>query len=249
MAKTPGASNSNTCDSSAAPCLTIQGAVNKVPGGSLGVRINVGAGTYNESVNIYYHRAMEIRGDCSNLSAVQIVTTSVAFSIQDKVIVILHCFTISTSVAGATGIHGRQEPIIDISQIRFGGFPSGVHISMQERSKLSCLPGPNGEPIIVTGSGADVFAAANQQTQLFLNCPISFEGSTGQTYIYFTQCEKLSLCEYTGLAWTGLDVTGKQFYCDNSDLTQPAGSPPSGYFKSFWKGYDNADFALQDTVV
>jgi len=232
--------DSNACNTPASPCATIQGAINKVPGGSLGVDIHVAHGSYPAPINIYYHRAMRIVGNCSDIAAVEIKTSGVAIWVQDHAIGIVQCLTISATGPGATGIAGRQYSIIDIDRIRFGAFPNGQNIALSEDSKLSCLPGPSVEPVILTGSGSATFAVASGGSKLYLNCPISFEGDDPQTFTYFTQCVELSICNYTGLAWRGPDIIGKQFNCDNSDLTKPSGQPPLGYSKSIpGDGFDD----------
>src|SRR5262249_34273285 len=92
--------DANECASPAAPCLTIQAAINKVPGGSLGVDITVASGSYAENINIFYARAMRIVGDCNDLSAVQILTNGTGIWIQDHAIAIIQCLTITATVAG-----------------------------------------------------------------------------------------------------------------------------------------------------
>ena len=234
-------SDTNDCTSPAAPCLTIQAAVNKVPGGSLGVDISVGPGSYAESVNIFYARAMRIVGNCNDLSAVQILTNGTAIWVQDHAIGIIQCLTITATVVGAVGIAARQFPIVDIDRVRFSGFPQGHQIAISESSRLSCLHGPNGEPVVVTG-GSHTFAAAAGGSHLYLNCPISFEGTSNQAFSYFTQCTELSVCKYSELSWTGPSITGKQLNCDNSDITLPSGTPPAGFTASIpGTGVDNPD--------
>src|SRR5262245_50237348 len=90
-------SDSNPC-TQAAPCLTIQAAVNKVPLGTI-AGIRIGDGIYNEAVNIYYHRAVAISGNCSNLSGVTVAPPAgnAAFTIQDHAITSLTCLTIAGS--------------------------------------------------------------------------------------------------------------------------------------------------------
>src|SRR5262245_56237215 len=233
-------SDTNACTSHAAPCLTINGAIAKVPGGSLGTSIDVSAGIYSETVDIFYFRAVELRGDCSNLAAVEIRTTGVGIAVQDHAIGILRCLTITATVNGAAGIESRQYGIVDIDRIRFSGFPFGVHILVRESSRLACQPGPSGEPILVTGAAA-IFAAARFGSHLTLNCPVALEGED-QSYTHFVECSVLSVCLASGLSWTGHSITGKQFNCDNSDLTQPSGVPPQGYVRSIpGSGFDNPD--------
>jgi hypothetical protein len=72
-----------------------QRAVAKVPGGSLGMSISVGPGRYEETVNVFYYRAVEIIGDCSNLAAVEIAATGVGIVIQDHAIGVIRCLTIT----------------------------------------------------------------------------------------------------------------------------------------------------------
>jgi hypothetical protein len=233
--------DANDCASPSTACLTIQAAVNKVPGGSLGVDISVAPGTYAERVNIFYARAMRIFGDCNDLSAVQIATSGVGIWVQDHAIGIIQCLTITATVNGAIGIAARQFPIVDIERVRFSGFPQGLHIALSESSRLSCIHGPNGEPVVVTG-GADTFAAATGGSHLYLNCPVSFEGTSGQSFSYFTQCTELSVCKYHGLSWKGANIAGKQMNCDNSDVTLPNGVPPTGFTASIpGTGVDNPD--------
>ena len=234
-------SDANDCTSPSAPCLTIQAAVNKVPGGSLGVDISVGPGSYAENVNIFYARAMRIVGNCNDLSAVQMLTNGTGIWVQDHAIAIIQCLTITATVAGAVGIAARQFPIVDIQRVRFSGFPQGLHIALSESSRLSCVPGPNQEPVVVTG-GSHTFAAAGGGSHLYLNCPISFEGTSAQAFSYFTQCSELSICKYTGLSWTGPSITGRQLNCDNSDVTLPNGTPPADFTASIpGTGIDNSD--------
>jgi hypothetical protein len=231
--------NANACTSSAEPCLTIQGAIDKVPGGSLGTLITIAAGTYNETPNIYYYRAIHLVGNCNDLTAVQITTDGIGIVVQDHAIGIIECMTISATANGATGIVSRQFSIVDADRLRFSGFPEGNYFSAVEGSTLSCVPGPNGEPIVLTGS-ASTFASASDGSHLKVNCPVSFQSS--QTYTHFISCTELSVCKATGLAWAGLSITGKQYNCDNSDFTQPSGSPPTGYTKSIpGTGFDDPD--------
>jgi hypothetical protein len=193
-------SDASSCSSPQESCLTIQGAINKVPGGSLGVDIHVAAGTYPDPINLFYHRAMRIVGDCTDLTAVQITSGGTAVWVQDHAIGILQCFTIAATANGAIGIAGRQYSITDIDRIRFSGFPAGQNIALSETAKLTCVPGPKGEPIILTGGGSDTFAVSSGGSSLYLNCPISLEGASSQTFRYFTQCTELSVCKFTGLS-------------------------------------------------
>jgi hypothetical protein len=233
--------DANPCTSPLAPCLTINGAIAKVPGGSLGMAISIGAGSYAETVNIYYYRAIDLFGDCSNPGLVEILTVSVGIVVQDHAIGIIRCLTITATGDGATGIETRQWAIADVDRVRFSGFPLGTHIVVRESSRLACKPGPNGEPIVL-GGGASMFAAVNDGSHLYLDCPVLFQGSTAQTYSYFIRCAELSVCKTSGLAWTGPNITGKQFYCDSSYVTQPGGNPPTGYSKGIpGNGFDDAD--------
>src|ERR1043166_1727432 len=202
--------DTHPCTSWLAPCQTINGAVAKAPGGSLGVDISVGAGTYNETVNLFYCRAARIRGNCNNLSAVQIPTSGIGIIAQDHAIGIIQCLTISALAEGATGIASRQWSIVDADRIRFSGFPKGGDFSAFEASKLSCVWGANGEPIVLTGSGASTFGAASGGSHLYLNCPVSFEGETGQTYSYFVQCMELSVCKTNNISYAVFCLKKKQ---------------------------------------
>src|SRR5262245_17714788 len=229
----------NTCMSQSAPCLTIQGAINKVPGGSLGVDIDIADGTYNEMPNIYYHRAIRLRGNCSNLSSVQIIANSLGILVQDHAIGILQCLTIAAGTTEATGILSRQYSIVDAVRLRFSGFPLVQNIIVGDSSTLTCAPGPNGEPVVVTGSST-VFISISRGSRLNLNCPIFFEDQSA--FSYFMQCIQLSICDLSQFSWAGSKITGKQFYCDNSDLTQPIGAPPAGYIRSIpGDGFDNPE--------
>jgi hypothetical protein len=63
--------DSNDCLTKTAPCLTIQGAVSKIPIATAAY-IEVAPGTYAEAVNVFYYRLVNIRGDCADPSSVTV---------------------------------------------------------------------------------------------------------------------------------------------------------------------------------
>jgi hypothetical protein len=129
-----------------------------------------------------------------------------------------------------------------MSRIRFGGFPLGVQIMVRESSRLACMAGPAREPVVLIGSGAVVFAKADDGSHLVLDCPVLLEGDSSQSYSHFVQCLELSVCKMSGFSWSGPNIIGKQFYCDNSDFSQPSGTAPSGYTVGIpGTGHDNPD--------
>jgi hypothetical protein len=161
VAKT-GTDMNNDCRNQAAPCLTIQHAVDQI--GAVG-SINVGDGTYTENIAINYYRFVGITGNCANPGAVMLKATGIGAIIiaaQDHSTAVVGCMDFATDYTGATAVSGRQHVIIDYGNVRFNGFPGGAHVSV---TVANC-----GGTIWVLGSPT-VHAAANNNSTVHMGCP------------------------------------------------------------------------------
>src|SRR5262245_730435 len=140
-------SDSNSCTDPDAPCLTVQGAVNKVPLGAYAI-VSIAPGIYDDPVNVYYYRIVSIsgplgkNGECLDRGAVTLSRSPAGsiIRVQDHSIVSVSCVTLSAS-PGTTGISGiatRQFAIVDYGRMRFGAMPQGTHVSAGDASKANC---------------------------------------------------------------------------------------------------------------
>src|SRR5262249_19625647 len=129
------------CQTVNTPCLTIPGAVKKIPWGSVGV-IEILAGIYDEPIDIAHRTFVYLAGDCSDYSAVTLRAPQpgTIVWVQDRTTAIVSCLTMEAApgVEGVNGIATRQFTIADCNRVRFGPMPGGTHLVASETSKLSC---------------------------------------------------------------------------------------------------------------
>jgi hypothetical protein len=223
--------DSNSCTTSVAPCLTIQGAVNKVPLGTTAT-ISIAPGIYNDPVNIFYHRVISIsgplgqNGECTDKGAVTLSrsTPGPIIWVQDHPIVSVSCVTLSAppGVAGISGISTRQFAILDYGMIRFGAMPGGgAHVSAGEMSKVNC----NSDNEIV--GGAAMHASAGNLSSLYLGCNIAVM-LPGLSFATIVMANVKSAVDASLAVFTGYGVTGKKYIVYDSNLILPSTSTIPG---------------------
>ena len=225
----------NDCLSKNAPCLTIQGAVAKIPIATAGY-IEVAPGSYNEAVDVFHYRIVNIRGDCADPSNVIIQPKGnggTAFWAQDHAIFFISCLTIRSSHTGNIGIAARQFGIVDFQYVHFGALAGGIHISVTDLSVASCIG-----PYFIDDS-ANVHAAVSALSRLTLNCPIHI--TTPVTFTVFAESVSRSFLNAGGAAIAGAGAgsvtTGIQWIAQDATITLPAGGLPGN---APGQTYDNA---------
>jgi len=217
----PTGNDTNSCLSAAAPCGTIQGAIDKVPYGTRGI-VNLLPGHYPGGVNIvgYLHNFIGIYGPYdSNVQCVdpaQVVIDApgaVAFWIQDHASTQFGCLSIS---AASVGFSGRQFSIIDFSDIVFGQV--GVSISATDRTMASCTGG-----VWVTGSG--FYFATAYRSDLNIGCNIKI--AAGVTFVAFFGAFRQSTIETASATFSG-NIFGQKWYISNSEIGPTCSVPGTG---------------------
>ena len=141
-----GGNDNNNCASTSTPCLTIQGAADKVAYATL-IDISVAPGIYSAGANVYYWRGLNIHGPLSNGACtdptqviIDLPSSTVAFQVQDNVILGVSCMTIR-GASGASAVSAfavRQGAILDFLNMRFGALPGGSIVSLSDRGMASC---------------------------------------------------------------------------------------------------------------
>lgn len=217
--------NANSCTAGTSPCLTIQGAVDKVPFGTRGI-INVAAGTYSDPVNVvgYLRNFIGIYGpynevgQCADPNQVVINTPGqVAFWGQDHATLIVSCLKIGQA---STGIAGRQGgTIIDFASIVFGNVTTGV--AATDMAIASC--------------GSQVWLTANMSAFGFaarghLNMGCQFNIAAGLTVSSFYVGKSYSTIDTSGSSYeiAGGSITGEKWHLDNSEIGPNCNVPGTG---------------------
>jgi hypothetical protein len=160
------------------PCSP-QGAVNACPMGAI-CGIELRPGTYlDPEVNIYFHRAIHLWGNCNDPYAVIFRATkpgTALIRIQDHAIGVVTCLGLEATASGVNGIAGRQHIIADYGRVIFGAMLEGTHVRMTEFSIASCV-----DAIWITGDAA-VHAGASDHSKLNLGCSMTLTEPRAFTY-------------------------------------------------------------------
>src|SRR5262245_9810228 len=125
----PAGDDRNDCLTAAAPCATIQRAVDQItpaPGQITGMgTVMLARGTYSAGATITYHKVVTFIGDCDDPSRVVVRPQGggAGFMAQDHAIAGINCVTIEAADPGTRGVKTRQFAIIDIQKVRFGPMP------------------------------------------------------------------------------------------------------------------------------
>jgi|SRR5215831_1487215 len=204
----------------ARPCSP-QGAVKTCPMGGICI-IRLQPGIYlDPAVNIYYHRTISFRGNCSAPNTVIFRATKPGTAliwIQDHATGTVACLTMDSESTGTIGIAGRQHIIADYERVIFGAMPDGMHVAMNEFSIASCL-----DTVWIIGDAKTHFAAANN-SNLNLNCSITL--SEPRVFTYFVNAVAFSIVDAQHAKLFGSVATGVGCNSWNAIVYLPAQGLP-----------------------
>jgi hypothetical protein len=179
-------------------------------------RVDVSAhGNYSETANIINTR-LEIRGDCSNPSAVVFTNSTVAVWVQDGSIGIVDCLTIATGTG--TGISTRQFTIADFHDVIFGA--NSVDLAAVETSRINCV----GPDTIAANTYRAYHVMVYDHSTVELQCPITI-GANATTSSFLT-AQQMSLVRMDAATVSGNTVSGNQWILDNAELVKGAVAVP-----------------------
>ncbi|MCK6452917.1 MAG: hypothetical protein L6R19_19030 [Alphaproteobacteria bacterium] len=207
-----GGDDANSCTSASAPCRTIQAAVDKAPWGQASSIQFVGCGTF-APVNVYYYKFIGIVGNDGDLSCITIQPPPgrIAVTCQDHAVVTLQYVTLAAAGSGSSGFYGRQYCIADVVDVRYLGFPGGLHNAVTENSRLNC-----GGAVHVAG-GAHSFATASDFSTVTLNCRLVV-AAVPFASAFVTALD--ARIEMAGATIEDAGATGPQFAVMNSVLSK-----------------------------
>lgn len=170
-----GSDSNHGCDSSH-PFLTIQHAVNEVMGnidqGNIGITINIGAGTFNESVNVkgpvLGFAALFFQGAGIGSTIICGNSGGSCFGSEDHAFAVLSGVTLDGTNGAALGLQALKGSGMDFNTCGFSNFGAGTtHIAVNSNSHVIC----NGSYTVNSGgaahiavSGCGVFDYANFDT-------------------------------------------------------------------------------------
>lgn len=206
------------------PCLTIQGAIAKVPYEKRG-SIFVSPGTYTEAVNIVgdLHHRIEIYGPytfdgtnyaCSDATQVAITAPGdTAVWAQDHGTVILGCMTLGPA---DTGFALRQFVIGDTFDVRFDQVTNPIAVT--ERSMMSC----GGRMWLTTGGG---YVASVNRSDLNFACEVIMPGSLSFTAVF--NAARQSTVSTAGSTFTNT-ISGQKWTLSNSEIGPDCNVPGTG---------------------
>src|SRR5262249_28289569 len=155
------------------------------------------------AVNIYSHRTISFRGNCSAPNTVIFRATKPGTAliwIQDHATGTVACLTMDSESTGTIGIAGRQHIIADYERVIFGAMPDRMHVAMNEFSIASCL-----DTVWIIGDAKTHFAAANN-SNLNLNCSITL--SEPRVFTYFVNAVAFSIVDAQHAKLFGSVATG-----------------------------------------
>src|SRR5215470_10884759 len=210
------------------PCLTIQGAIGKVPYEKRG-SVFISPGTYSESVNVVgdLHHRVEIYGPysfeggnyrCVDPSQVVIAAPGdTAIWAQDHATVIVGCLTLGPA---NVGVAARQFVILDVAETRFDNVATSIVLS--ERSMATC-----GSRIWVTSSGS--YVASVHRSDLNYACQTII--AAGLSFTAFFNADKKSTIDTTGASYTNT-ISGQKWILNGSEIGPDCVVPGSGTTQS-----------------
>jgi len=190
--------NAADCRSQATACRTAQGAIDKIPLGSI-ANVMFAPGNYPDPINILYYRFVALWGDCKDRASVvlRVDIRQAIIWVQDHAVATINCLTLEATAEGATGIAARQFSIADYSAVRFGQFPAGTHVHATEMGKINCINREGEEPGIEIFGDASRHGNATDGSTLSLNCDVSIIGS--RKFDYFLTANVQSIIRADGL--------------------------------------------------
>ena len=211
--------DANECLSISAPCVTIQGAIGKVPYEKR-ANVFVSPGTYPERLRIIgdVHHRIEIYGPYDGercIDPAQVVISAPGESAiwaQDHATAIFGCLTIGPA---QVGIFARQFVILDFGNVRFDRVGTAVVL---ETSVANC-----GGTIWIT-SGGLTFAGLSRS---HLNVACRANIAPGLSFTSFFQAEKQSTIDTTGAVFTDT-INGKKWILSNSEIGPNCDVPGRG---------------------
>jgi hypothetical protein len=232
-----GNDTNNRCQSNGSPCLTPQHAADSCPIGSI-CNLNVADGTYAFSgtgtsvLFFYYHRVLNVIGNCTNPQNViwDIQSNGMkGFDVQDGALLTAQCITFTTSTA-ATNItiaSYRQMAFGDVDNMRFTApFNGGTICSAVNNASLSCA----GTFTWTTTTGMAQFGASSIDSFLSISAAITlpiagvitnFYGGANNSYI------DASGATYSG-AGSGTGNSGSQCSLSSNALINLSAVNPPG---------------------
>jgi hypothetical protein len=150
---TTDGSDSRDCLTLSSSCRSIQHAVDLAPNAEYSTVI-IGPGTWNVGGHVFYYKVVSFVGNSGGgCDPTQTIITlfggDAAFTFEDHAIGTISCLTINSVGSASVGVITRQLTIADLYYVSFGPMAGGVHVSVNELSKLSYLGG-----VRVTGSAA-----------------------------------------------------------------------------------------------
>lgn len=187
--------------------------------------IQLADGTYNEQVQIAYSdgpNAIVIQGNAGAPSNVIVNCPGggTCFNIQEPATVLLNYMLLTTSGNGSTGVFIRQFATCDLNSISFNAFPSGIHITLENRGSCG-VTGPyniNGGAVIHLSCG---------DLSFFSGTTYAATVAAGLTFTTFIESEFGSVIQlgmpFIG-AGAGSATTAKQYSCDYNSIINRNGS-------------------------
>jgi hypothetical protein len=126
------------CLSKHAPCLTIQGAVSKIPIATVGY-IEVARGTYAEAVDVFYYRLVNIRGDGADPGSVIVQPTGKGGTVfwAHHAILFISCLTIGSSHTGTSEL--RHANLLSLTSVASCTGPYFIDNGANVRATISAL--------------------------------------------------------------------------------------------------------------
>jgi len=206
-------SDDNPC-TAAAPCRTIGRACQAIAGTPEPSRdaVHVADGTYSGACDVAHYRFVWVIGNCAAPAKVKVLgaPNATIFHVQDHSTLHIRCMELGSHGNGTIGFASRQYAIGDYDNIRWGHMPGGIHVSVQEASKINCTgpswivrdPGGNG--------GALQHMQASNQSQVY--CTTSIDIPERVTFAdSFVSITWRSLGYFPGLSVTGAGIVGQKY--------------------------------------
>jgi len=172
------------------------------------------------ALNFNTFQRVRIEGNCADPSKVRLVRTNTAWIIgaEDFAIVNVFCLLAYATNNGGALLTSRQLAILDYAGIYFGPIPEGIHVSVTDGARASCVDNGTG-PIHIFGDAA-ANISANQGARVSLGCKAVFDNTVNFS-AYFAICTVGSVCSASGFGWSGAAAGGEKLAVDNSDFTCP----------------------------
>jgi len=229
IAPAPTGSDANDCLGPSTPCATFQRAVNLCPAGAY-CGILPAPGVYSQKTDVFFHKTINISGNCSDHSAVVVDDringvgqAGSIFGVQDHATLIISCMTLAAYANGSVGFTSRQFAIGDVNDVDFGQFRGGLGISANETSKIN-IDSPR-----IYGDAAR-FAVAGDLSQIAIGGTIRIADGLTFEVAFLSALSNSIVLFYPSEMVGGEAMSGASYQCNDAtiktNVTLPGGDIP-----------------------